>query len=202
MLLLIFQAARDLYAVNAVRVDEVVPKIELRRIPHAPDFLAGVFDYRGTIVPVVDLGMLLDHEPCQNQLSTRIIVVQLEPAVSPAPSEERTIPTSDLTPPAPNSPVLAERHRRFLGLIAERVSDLRSVRPELIRSASMQLPEAPYLGAIVEVDRQMVQLIDVDLILEESVRQALFGAEPPPALLGQGDRRDAGNAERHRETPG
>ena len=42
MLLLTFRAAENLYAIDAARVVEVVPRINLRLLPHAPDFLAGV----------------------------------------------------------------------------------------------------------------------------------------------------------------
>ena len=80
MLLLTFRAAESLYAVDVARVVEVVPRIDLRRLPHAPAFLAGVFDYRGMVVPVVDLGILLGSEACRDRLSTRIILVDSRPA--------------------------------------------------------------------------------------------------------------------------
>ena len=63
MLLLTFRAAENLYAVDVTRVVEVVPRVDLRRLPHAPDFLAGLFDYRGAVVPVIDLGILLGSTP-------------------------------------------------------------------------------------------------------------------------------------------
>src|SRR4051794_7179766 len=79
MLLLTFRAAESFYAVDVSRVVEVVPRIDLRRLPHAPAFLAGVFDYRGMVVPVVDLGVLLGSESCADRLSTRIILVDSRP---------------------------------------------------------------------------------------------------------------------------
>ncbi len=45
MLLLTFRAAENLYAIDVAHVVEVVPRINLRRLPHAPGFLAGLFDY-------------------------------------------------------------------------------------------------------------------------------------------------------------
>ena len=75
MLILTFTAGGNRYAVEAARVIELVPRVELRCMPHAPAFLAGLLDYRGTVVPVVDLGLLLGSSPCQDRLSTRIILV-------------------------------------------------------------------------------------------------------------------------------
>jgi chemotaxis-related protein WspB len=136
MLLLTFQADESLYAVDVTRVVEVVPRVNLRRQPHAPVFLAGVFDYRGIIVPVIDLGTLLGSAPCRSLMSTRIVLVDSRPA------ERASIG------PRP----------WLLGIIAERVSDVVAVKPEGVISAAMQLPTAPYLGSIVELDHEMAQL--------------------------------------------
>ena len=79
MLLLTFTAGANRYAVDVARVVEVVPRVELRKIPHAPAFLAGLLGYRGKVVPVIDLGLLLDVAPCRDCLSTRIILVNDSP---------------------------------------------------------------------------------------------------------------------------
>ena len=79
MLLLTFTAGANRYAVDVARVVEVVPRVELRKIPHAPAFLAGLLGYRGKVVPVIDLGLLLGVAPCQDCLSTRIILVNDSP---------------------------------------------------------------------------------------------------------------------------
>jgi chemotaxis-related protein WspB len=168
MLLLTFQADESLYAVDVTRVVEVVPRVNLRRLPHAPVFLVGVFDYRGIIVPVIDLGTLLGSSACRSLLSTRIVLVDSRPG-------ER----ASIGP-----------HPRpwLLGIIAERVSDVVSVKPEGMISAAMQLPTAPYLGSIVELDHQMAQLIVLDRVLDEPLRAAFFGD-------GEGERAGSGSGE-------
>jgi chemotaxis-related protein WspB len=167
MLLLTLQADESLYAVDVARVVEVVPRVNLRRLPHAPVFLAGVFDYRGIIVPVLDLGTLLGSEPCQSLLSTRIVLVDCR----------RTDEQSSIGP-----------RPWLLGIIAERVSDVVSVKPEEVISAAMQLPTAPYLGSIVELGHEMAQLIVIDRVLDEPLRAAFFGDEERAgAGSGEGD---------------
>ena len=178
MLLLTFRAAENLYAVNVAYVVEVVPRVDLRRMPHSPDFIAGLFDYRGTVVPVIDLGIRLGSEGCRDRLSTRIILVNsrrtdhdLQDGVSDAVTqdhhqERRSVRTTGQDP-----------RPWLLGLIAEQVSDVKSVTPEQVISASMQLPQAPYLGAIVDIDHQMIQLMATDKILEDSLQKAFFGTE-------------------------
>ena len=50
-----------------------------RSIPHAPSFLAGLLGFRGKVIPVIDLGLLLSSVPCRDCLSTRIILVNDAP---------------------------------------------------------------------------------------------------------------------------
>ena len=79
MLLLTFTAGANRYAVDVARVVELVPRVDLRSIPHAPAFLAGLLGYRGKMVLVIELGLLLDVGPCRDCLSTRIILVDDSP---------------------------------------------------------------------------------------------------------------------------
>ena len=181
MLLLTFRAADNLYAIEVARVVEVVPRIDVRRLPHAPGFLAGVFDYRGTVVPVIDLGILLGSESCRDRLSTRIILVDCRPA---GPSRPGQFAEAAGTDPQDTAATSGSQHaeqphdqgRWLLGLIAEQVSDVSSIKPEQVISSSIQLLQTPYLGAIVQIDHEMVQLITVDRVLDDRLRRSFFGA--------------------------
>ncbi len=175
MLLLTLQAAGSRYAIDVARVVEVVPRINLRHLPHAPISLSGVFDYRGTVVPVVDLGILLGSESCRDRLSTRIVLVNSHPSGAEQ--------ASTALPAAGNAAAAAPQRRWLLGLVAEQVSDVSSITPEQVISAAMQLPVTPYLGAIVEIGQEMVQLIQVDQILDDTLRRSFFGLEAASAQV-------------------
>jgi chemotaxis-related protein WspB len=151
MLLLMFRVAQAWYAVEANRVVEVVPRIDLREVPHATEALAGLFRYRGKVVPVVDLGVLIGGSACRRRLSTRIIVVDAAARGS--------------------KPIEAE----WLGLIAEQVNDVRKVTEDEVTASPMQLDRAPYLGSIVQSRDQIIQLIEVDRVLTGSLRSDWFG---------------------------
>ncbi len=141
MLILTFTAGGNRYAVDVARIIELVPRVELRAIPHAPGYLAGFLGYRGQVVPVIDLGLLLGSEPCPNRLSTRIILV------NDASEDQNQID--------------GNRVGNLLGLIAEQVSDLTRVRPEQVVPAPVHLPQAPYLETIAQTDQGFVPLISV-----------------------------------------
>ena len=129
MLVLTFRIADVPYAVAVRRVVEVVPRVELRAIPHAPGHLAGLLRYRGDAVPVVDLGMLMGGVACPDRLDTRIILVDRGAA-------------------------------GLLGLVAERVDDVRGVDESKRAVAGLEIGDAPYLGPIYETDDGLLQLIE------------------------------------------
>jgi chemotaxis-related protein WspB len=146
MLLLTFTAAGEPYALDVAAVIELVPRVELRAIPHAPAYLAGLLEYRGTVVPVIDMGLLLGSSPSSDRLSTRIILVKSAPGGQNRGDD-------------PREP--AEGEARILGLIAERVIDLVPVGPEQVTPAPVHLPQAPYLDSVARIDRGFVPLIAV-----------------------------------------
>jgi chemotaxis-related protein WspB len=146
MLLLTFTVAGEPYALDVARVIELVPRVELRAIPHAPAYLAGLLGYRGEVVPVIDLGLLLGSSPGADRLSTRIILVKSTPGGHNRKEEAR-------------DPAGGEA--RVLGLIAERVIDLVEVEPEQVTPAPVHLARAPYLDAIARTDRGFVPLIAI-----------------------------------------
>jgi chemotaxis-related protein WspB len=184
MLLLTFRAAGTLHAVDVARVAEVIPRVDLRRIPHAPAYLAGLFDYRGQVVPVIDLAVLLGHAPCADRLSTRIILVEGQERERMATGHDEAAEEIETPRPQRAQP----RRRELVGVIAEHVSDVAQVGAEQVISPSMSLPQAPYLGAIVAIANEMVQLIVPDRLLDDSMRRALFGA--PDAEAGSTPRRE------------
>lgn len=75
MLALLFQVGPNRVAVDVCRVREVVPRVRLTPSADAA-WSAGVFVYRGEVVPVVDLHRLAGCGDCPEHLSSRIILVR------------------------------------------------------------------------------------------------------------------------------
>lgn len=76
MLILLFYAGNDLYAIESSHIVEVIPRVSFRKVQHAPDYVAGLFNYRGVILPVIDLCHLIQGTPSRSHLSTRIMIVK------------------------------------------------------------------------------------------------------------------------------
>lgn len=71
-----FFVEEDRYVISASEIVEIIPFIPLKLVPLLPEYVAGLMNYHGSAVPVVDLHQLLVGSPCKKKLSTRIIVVK------------------------------------------------------------------------------------------------------------------------------
>ena len=77
MLLLLFKLQDEAYAIDSAKVVEVIPFLLTQKIPLTPKFIIGMANYRAHPVPIIDLGLLLNDQPCRQQLSTRIILTSI-----------------------------------------------------------------------------------------------------------------------------
>lgn len=75
MLFLLLQLGPDRYAIAARDVIEVLPLVQIKRLPQTPPEIAGLFDYRGKPVPLLDLSQLAFGVPARPRRSTRILLV-------------------------------------------------------------------------------------------------------------------------------
>ena len=88
---------------DILKVQEINRMMNITRIPNAPDFVEGVINLRGKIIPIVDLRKKLGFQAKEYDKSTRIIVVELEGIVLgfivDSVSEVLRIPNSTIEPP-------------------------------------------------------------------------------------------------------
>lgn len=141
MLILQFQVGGEAFAVDFRRIVEVAPLAHLRPLPGAAAYVAGLLHYRGRAVPVLNVNRLLGAVPSEPRLSTRIILVE----------------------PSPGG--------RLLGLLAERVSDLKEVSDGA--ASPLSVPGAPCLGPVLESDGGLVQLLSVERMGEMALGEPL-----------------------------
>ena len=147
MLYLVFQLGADRYALDVNQIIEVLPLVDIRRIPQTPAGVAGVFDCRGTPVPVIDLSELVLGTPARRRLSTRIILARYQ--------DDRG-------------------NARAIGLIAEQATDTLRRTPGDFVDPGISSRDAAYLGPVTRDARGLVQCIDVSQLLSAAVRDALF----------------------------
>ena len=75
---LTFEVADEEYAIEITRVREILVYSSLTSVPRAPEFIAGVMNLRGSVVPVVDLRNKLGLPPTEITGTTCVVIVDIQ----------------------------------------------------------------------------------------------------------------------------
>lgn len=70
-----FRLGKEQYATNIMCVQEIILKEAITSIPEVPDYICGLINLRGKVIPIVDLRKRLRLEAEKETEHTRIIVV-------------------------------------------------------------------------------------------------------------------------------
>ena len=76
--LVAFKLGREEYCISILQVQEIKRMTDITRVPHTPDYVRGVMNLRGSVLPVVDLKKRLGLESNDFTDDTRIIIVKVE----------------------------------------------------------------------------------------------------------------------------
>lgn len=79
---LTFLLGEEQYGVDILRVQEIKGYTVVTRIPNTPDYIKGVLNLRGTIVPIVDLRTKFGMEKAEYTMFTVIVVVVIQDKVT------------------------------------------------------------------------------------------------------------------------
>lgn len=77
MLFVLFQLGQDRYALDARNLVEILPLTQVKAMPYAPVGIAGIIDYHGVTLPVIDLGELALGRRAATRISTRILIAEI-----------------------------------------------------------------------------------------------------------------------------
>jgi len=150
MLMLPFNLGDGQYAVPVSEVVEVTPRVNLEQIARAPNYIAGLFNYRGQHVPVIDLCQLIHHSNCTDSFTTRIILVSFP---------------------------LATGKTHMLVVLAEHVTETVRVADDTFMSTGLGMDDSPYLGMAANTDQGLLQKISISELLPSAVQAQLFPEE-------------------------
>lgn len=151
MLYLLFRLGQDRYALGASCVEEVLPVVDWKQIPQSAPGILGVFNFRGAMVPLLDLSEYIIGQPSRLYMSTRIILVKYRESDAAFDSEEYV-----------------------LGLLAEGATDTFQCSPEEFTEPGIEVASAPYLGPVTADEHGIIQLIEIGRLLPPGVKDQLF----------------------------
>ena len=148
--LVLFDLANEHYGIEIATVDGIIKMQEVVSVPHAPSFVEGVTNLRGSVLPVIDLRKRFGMPPAAASNDTRIVVVNLESTrkvgmIVDAVTEVLTIPEDSIEPTPPIVSTIDSSFIIGIAKVDERLVillDLASVLNEKEKSSLKSLPES------------------------------------------------------------
>jgi purine-binding chemotaxis protein CheW len=145
-----FHVGGEEFGLDILRVQEIIRPQPLTRVPNSPEFVDGVMNLRGKIIPVVALRRRFGLDPVAADKQTRIVVVESKGTVLgfivDAVSEVLRIPGNTIEPP----PRLAKVEREYVsgvGKLADRLLILLDLDRLVADSDALVAPPALGTGA-------------------------------------------------------
>ena len=143
---LTFILAEEEYGVDILRVQEIKGWDNVTSIPNTPDYIKGVINLRGTIVPIVDLRERFNLPSTEYSATTVVIVLRVD----------------------------SDTGSRIMGMVVDAVSEVYNIPEEELKPAPDfgQAISTDFVRGLATVDEQMVIVLDVDHLLNSSVLDA------------------------------
>jgi purine-binding chemotaxis protein CheW len=144
---LTFILDNEAYGVEILRVQEIKGWTPVTRIPNTPEYMQGVLNLRGTIVPIVDMRMRFNLEQIEYTPITVIIVLSVK----------------------------SDNGERVIGLVVDSVSDVIDVNAEDIKATPDfgTTLNTEFINGLATSAEHMVMLLDVDKLLSVDEMTAL-----------------------------
>ena len=75
---LTFNLSDEVFAVDVGRVREILEITSITKVPQTPDFMRGVINLRGSVVPVIDMRLKFGMSETERTVNTCIVVVEVQ----------------------------------------------------------------------------------------------------------------------------
>ncbi len=123
--LIVFELASECYGVEIAAVNTIIRMQEITEIPRSPEFVEGVINLRGSIIPVIDLRKRFALPAAEPTKASRIVVVEscglLIGVVVDAVTETLRLPNEAIEPPSPIVTSVDSEYVRGVGKLEGRL---------------------------------------------------------------------------------
>jgi len=148
---LTFKLGNEVFATDVAKVREVLDFTTITEIPRTPDFMSGVINLRGSVVPVVDLRLCLEMSKIEKTRNTCIVVVE----------------------------VLLDNESTVLGVLADSVEEVIDLEPDQIQPPPRigTHIRTDFIKGMGKRDAQFVMILDIDRVFSAEDLAAVRSSE-------------------------
>lgn len=146
---LTFKLGVEEYGLEILKVQEIMKMVEITKVPRTPEFVRGVINLRGKVIPVVDLRLKFGMEIRDTTEKTCVIVVQVAHA------------SGSVT----------------MGTIVDEVSEVLDIAGEQIEPAPEfgAAVDTAFILGMGKVAKRVVMLLDIDKVLSTGEISTISG---------------------------
>lgn len=146
-----FKLDSEVFAIDVAQVREVLDLTTITAIPRTPEFMAGVINLRGSVVPVVDLRLCFDMTKTVSTRNTCIVVVE----------------------------VMIDNEATVIGALADSVEEVIDLEPEQIQPAPRigTKIRTDFIRGMGKRENQFIMILDIDRVFSVEEIAAVRGAE-------------------------
>jgi purine-binding chemotaxis protein CheW len=136
---LTFSLNKEEYGIGILKVKEIIGMMPITTVPRTPEFVKGVINLRGKVIPVMDLRLKFSMEAIPYSERTCIIVVEIE-------SQDSTV---------------------LIGIVVDAVSEVLNIKGEEIEEtpAFGSKLDTEYILGMAKMDGGVKILLDIDKVL-------------------------------------
>ncbi len=144
---LTFMLADETYGIGILKVKEIIGMMAITSVPRTPDFVKGVINLRGKVIPVIDLRLKFSLDSISYSERTCIIVVEID-------GESGTV---------------------LIGIVVDSVSEVVNIIQEEIEDtpAFGSKLETDYILGMAKMEGGVKILLDIDRVLSAEELEAL-----------------------------
>jgi len=148
---LTFRLGEEVFATDVAKVREVLDFTTITRIPRTPEFMSGVINLRGNVVPVVDLRLCFEMTKTEKTVNTCIVVVEM----------------------------LVDGESTVIGALADSVEEVIDLEPENIQPPPRigTRIRTDFISGMGKRDAQLIMILDIDRIFSAEELASLRGSE-------------------------
>ena len=148
---LTFKLANEIFAIDVSKVREVLDFTSVTKIPRTPEFMSGVINLRGNVVPVVDLRLCFEMSHTEKTVNTCIVVVEM----------------------------LVEGEPTVIGALADSVEEVIDLEPDQIQPAPRMGTQVrtDFIKGMGKRDAQFIMILDIDRVFSTQELSAVRSAE-------------------------
>lgn len=153
---LTFKLADEIFAFDVAKVREILELTSITKVPQTPDFMRGVINLRGSVVPVIDLRLNFGMACTEQTVNTCIIVVEVNLG-------GETV---------------------VLGVLADSVQEVVEMEPDLIEPPPQLGTKlnTEFIKGMGKVENNFVMILDIDKVFSSNDLNEIQGIAGPTSV--------------------